>query len=147
MNTAGFADRWDGKFRPSADGNFSTNVVLKRNGGGTQWDFLKDGETDLLVSHDYIAGMGGRVTVAPYVKITNISLLINGTPLPRFTSMGADGTLSWSTLPTRGHLELFGAESLTNSWQPVAVFTNQETTFTPAITNKQYFYRSIWVSE
>ncbi len=147
MNVAGgFPWMWQGTLRLSHDGSFSTNVVLGLSSGN--WDFLKDGVTDLQVLNAIIFGFG-NMTEEPYVDITNISLTIEGCPLPRFTSLKAGGTLSWSKLPTGGHLELFGTTSLTNSWEPVAVFTNQENSYDPSTTNQNecYFYKAIWVED
>ena len=146
-STASYPDRWRARLPLSSYGNFSNTVTLGRCGGGSLWDFLKDGVTDLQAINELVYGFGGHVTTAPYVYIADISLTINGKPLPKFTSIDSDGTFTWSTIPSGGHIELFNAPALEGPWQRVAAMTNQESSFTPTISNSSppQFYRATWI--
>ncbi len=147
--SASYPNRWRARLSLSSDGSFSNTVALGRCGGGTLWDFLEDGVTDLQVIHESLVGYGGRVTTAPHVYIANMTLTIRGKPLPKFTSIGSGGTFSWSTTPSGGHIELFHAPVLEGPWQRVAAMTNHESSFTPAISNSSppQFYRATWIED
>jgi hypothetical protein len=86
MNLGGSnGDRWTFSTTFNATGPFSITNLLHRAGGGTNWDFLRDGITDLQASHEGVFGWGGFVT-NPIVLITNLTVSIEASPAPLIIS-------------------------------------------------------------
>ncbi len=79
--TGGPGDPWTGGMSGAPTGPFDTTLTLHRSGGGADWEFLEDGTTDLQLKHDSLAGFG-MFTMLPTFDLTDVTLVVNATPVP-----------------------------------------------------------------
>ena len=81
--------QWGARYEGGSTGPFTVTLELHRKGGGSDWSFLEDGVTDLLLLHDLQAGVGGGggFTTPPIFDLTDVAVVINATPVPEPASV------------------------------------------------------------
>ena len=80
--TSPYSWDWSGEYSGGGNGPFTATITLHRNGGGSDWSFLRDGVTDLTLTHSELRGIGGGFTTPPSFNLTHVALVINATPMP-----------------------------------------------------------------
>jgi hypothetical protein len=73
--------QWIGHYNGNGDGSFTATMTLSRLGGGSDWSFLRDGVTDLTFIHD-VQGGWGSFTTQPSFNFTDVTLVVDATPIP-----------------------------------------------------------------
>lgn len=119
---AAYPHRWGASVGLATNGSFSQTITLRRSGGGTDWDFLRDGTSDLHVHHSLIYGWGG-MTIPPQVTITSLTVSIEAERAPdRLAIRVSQVELCWPTALDAWYQLQYRSILTTNHWVPLTAW-------------------------
>ena len=113
---------WSASAGFGTNGPFSQTITLRGLGGGTNWDFLRDGTSDLYVYHSVLYGWGD-MTIPPQVTISSLTVSIEAERAPERLSIRVSQVeLCWPTATNAWYQLQYRSILTTNQWVPISAW-------------------------